>query len=159
MHCSNASPGKTSDTVGSIRISAGACVFPHDAQTVEEFERRTDSALYWAKHQGKHRSCLYDATIVRQPSPEELARAAARKARLQAAEYFIRVVDAKDTYTGAHSQSVARLAEGIAMELALDHETVEQIRLAGLLHDLGKIGLPDDVLKKPGDRSTPQGGS
>jgi len=58
-------------------------------------------------------------------------------------------VDAKDTYAGAHSQSVSRLVEGIARAMGLDEETVEQVRLAGLLHDLGKIAIPDRILQKP----------
>ncbi|MGN6799901.1 MAG: HD-GYP domain-containing protein, partial [Gaiellaceae bacterium] len=58
--------------------------------------------------------------------------------------------DIKDTYTGEHSQAVARLAKALALELQLPKETVEQIRLAGLLHDLGKIGLADEILRKPG---------
>ena len=60
------------------------------------------------------------------------------------------MVDAKDTYAGAHSQSVSRLVEGIARAMDLDEETVEQVRLAGLLHDLGKIAIPDRILQKPG---------
>ena len=63
---------------------------------------------------------------------------------------LIRVVDAKDTYAGQHSQSVSRLVEGIAQAMALDEEVVDQMRLAGLLHDLGKIAIPDAILQKPG---------
>ena len=60
------------------------------------------------------------------------------------------MVDAKDTYAGQHSQSVSRLVEGIARAMALDEEVVDQMRLAGLLHDLGKIAIPDAILQKPG---------
>ena len=88
--------------------------------------------------------------MVRIYTPEELAESAERHARLKAAEGLIRVVDAKDTYAGAHSQQVSRLVEGIARAMGLDEETVEQVRLAGLLHDLGKIAIPDRILQKPG---------
>ena len=88
--------------------------------------------------------------MVRIYTPAEIASVAERTARLRAAEGLIRVVDAKDTYAGAHSQSVSRLAEGIARSMGLDLETVEQVRLAGLLHDLGKIAIPDRILQKPG---------
>ena len=83
-------------------------------------------------------------------TPDELAAAAERHARLRAAESLIKVVDAKDVYAGAHSQSVSRLVVGIARAMDLDDETVEQVRLAGLLHDLGKIAVPDRILQKPG---------
>src|SRR5262249_42703757 len=113
-------------------------------------ERVADSALYWSKHHGKDRVSLFDPSVVKPLSPEELTRLAAREVRLKAAEHLIRAVDVKDTYTGEPSQSAARLVKGIAEELELGPELVEQVRVAGLLHDLGKIGLPDDILKKPG---------
>jgi putative nucleotidyltransferase with HDIG domain len=69
---------------------------------------------------------------------------------LRAAENLIRIVDSKDTYTGDHSQAVAGLVEAIAIDLGFEGETVEQLRLAALLHDIGKIAIPDTVLQKPG---------
>jgi putative nucleotidyltransferase with HDIG domain len=61
----------------------------------------------------------------------------------------VRVVDAKDSLTANHSQTVSRLVEVIGQELGLDDDVVAQLRLAGLLHDLGKVGVPDAVLAKP----------
>jgi putative nucleotidyltransferase with HDIG domain len=58
-------------------------------------------------------------------------------------------VDTKDRYTKRHSEDVARYALFLARQLGLDDETCETIRLAGLLHDVGKIGIPDVVLRKP----------
>jgi putative nucleotidyltransferase with HDIG domain len=133
-----------------VALSAGVAVFPGHGSDVAELERCADGALYWAKREGKNRSCLYDPSVVRPLSAEELAQRAAREARLQAAEEFIRVVDAKDTYTGQHSLSVSMLAEAIASRLGLEEDVVAQVRLAGLLHDLGKIALPDTLLSKPG---------
>jgi putative nucleotidyltransferase with HDIG domain len=59
-------------------------------------------------------------------------------------------LDLRDISTSAHSQTVARYATMIAAELGLDAARSERIRLAGLVHDLGKIGVPDHVLLKPG---------
>ncbi len=59
-------------------------------------------------------------------------------------------VDAKDTYTHGHSEDIADLATMIARELQLSLQDVEKVRLAGLLHDVGKIGIPDAILRKPG---------
>ncbi len=69
---------------------------------------------------------------------------------LVAERMAVRVVDAKDEYAGAHSERVALLVEAIAQRLYLDPEHVGQLKLAGRLHDLGKIAIPDRVLQKPG---------
>jgi HD-GYP domain-containing protein (c-di-GMP phosphodiesterase class II) len=59
-------------------------------------------------------------------------------------------IDAKDPYTCGHSDRVARVAERIAKYMGLDGRTLNTIYLSGLLHDIGKIGINDDVLRKPG---------
>ena len=59
------------------------------------------------------------------------------------------LIDLRDRYTHGHSQRVADLAARIAAHLRMDPSQVELIREAGLLHDLGKIRTPDDVLRKP----------
>jgi diguanylate cyclase (GGDEF)-like protein len=137
------------DGVGRIGISLGACAHVGGMEA-SDLERRTDAALYGSKHQGKHRWCLYDPALVREPTEEDVVRSADRRARLQAAEHLIRVVDARDPYTARHSQSVSTLAHRIALELGLGDQVAEQVRLAGLLHDLGKVAIPDSILTKPG---------
>ena len=59
-------------------------------------------------------------------------------------------IDAKDPYTCGHSDRVARVAVRLAEELGCDRETLNTIYLSGLLHDIGKIGIDDNVLRKPG---------
>ncbi len=59
-------------------------------------------------------------------------------------------VDAKDPYTHGHSNRVASYAREIAKRMNLDDDQVVAIHLAGLLHDIGKIGIPDSILQKPG---------
>ena len=135
---------------GTATVSVGLATFPDQALDVDGLERAADSALYWAKLNGKNRFCAYSATVAEAHAPAELERRVERQARLRAAENLIRVVDAKDEYTGAHSERVASLVEAIARELELDEDHVEQLKLAGRLHDLGKIAIPDRVLQKPG---------
>lgn len=75
----------------------------------------------------------------------------------QQADLFVGVVkamssaiDAKDPYTRGHSDRVARVAMRLAQELGCDNETLKTIYFSGLLHDIGKIGINEDVLRKPG---------
>ncbi len=63
---------------------------------------------------------------------------------------FADVVDAKSPFTGAHSRNVAILAEGLATQLGLPADDVRDIRRGGLLHDIGKLGVPNRILDKPG---------
>lgn len=58
-------------------------------------------------------------------------------------------IDAKDPYTRGHSERVARFSVAIARELGLDEKSLERVQIAGLLHDVGKIGIADAVLRKP----------
>ena len=59
-------------------------------------------------------------------------------------------LDAKDAYTHGHSSRVADLAVQLAMHLGMSDRSAEALQLAGILHDIGKIGIDDSVLKKPG---------
>jgi HD-GYP domain-containing protein (c-di-GMP phosphodiesterase class II) len=59
-------------------------------------------------------------------------------------------IDAKDPFTEGHSQRVSEFSVAIAREMGLSSEVVHHIRIAGLLHDVGKIGIPDKILRKPG---------
>jgi len=58
-------------------------------------------------------------------------------------------IDAKDTYTKGHSTSVSRYSEALARAINLPEKEVERIRIGALLHDVGKIGIPESVLRKP----------
>ncbi len=59
-------------------------------------------------------------------------------------------IDAKDRYTRGHSERVAHLASQIALASGMTEDQTERVRLAGILHDMGKIGVPENVLLKPG---------
>lgn len=63
---------------------------------------------------------------------------------------LVSAIDAKDTYTCGHSERVAWLSKEVAKKLELDVTTIEQIHICGLVHDIGKIGIPESILRKPG---------
>ena len=72
------------------------------------------------------------------------------KSLLQIANTFASIVDAKSHYTVEHSRGVARLARHIASELGMKEEKCAVLEVAGLLHDIGKLKIPDEILEKPG---------
>lgn len=67
---------------------------------------------------------------------------------------IVNTIDAKDEYTKGHSQRVSEYAAALAEELGMSEDEVERIRYIGLLHDIGKIGVPDAILNKPGRLNT-----
>ena len=80
----------------------------------------------------------------------EQEKAALHALTIGVAETLINAMEAKDVYLRGHSSRVADQAASIAEELGLDADLVENVRLAGRLHDVGKIGIREDVLNKPG---------
>jgi putative two-component system response regulator len=73
-----------------------------------------------------------------------------RNLTVRVAETLINAMEVKDVYLRGHSQRVAELGASIADQLGLSADAVEQVRLAGRLHDVGKIGTRESILNKPG---------
>ena len=63
-------------------------------------------------------------------------------------------IDAKDTYTEGHAERVAHYSVAIGKQLGLPYEALRRLRLGGVLHDIGKIGVPEAILNKPGPLTT-----
>ena len=80
----------------------------------------------------------------------EKEKTALRTLTISIADSLINAMEAKDIYLRGHSQRVAELGASMAESLGLDADTVENVRLAGRLHDVGKIGIREEVLNKPG---------
>ena len=70
------------------------------------------------------------------------------------ARWAVRALDARDPYTKCHSENVTRYAVGIAETKGIAGEELEIIRRAAMIHDVGKMGLPDAILRKPGRLSS-----
>ncbi|MFN8124057.1 MAG: diguanylate cyclase [Thermoleophilia bacterium] len=132
-----------------VTVSAGICDLAR-AGSADELFRLADGALYWAKATGRDRSVLYAPDTVAALSAEERAERLERSQALVALRSLARAVDAKDPSTHAHSERVSRMCERIAHELGWELERAAQLAEAGLLHDVGKIGVPDAVLLKAG---------
>ena len=133
-----------------ITVSAGIASYPEHGVDRSELVRVADSALYWSKEQGKGRARVYRPDVAEFGELRRLAQERDRRARFLAAAGLARAVDARDAYTGEHSAEVGELAARIAARMGLEAEDVELIRLAGSLHDVGKLAIPEEILRKPG---------
>ncbi len=72
------------------------------------------------------------------------------KEKLSAMNAFVSALDARDPYTKGHSMRVAKYTVMVAREMGFDRESLEHMNIAALMHDIGKMSVPDAVLKKPG---------
>ena len=138
---------------GAVTVSAGIATVPEEAMGRDELVRRADSALYWAKEYGKNQVRVHRPDVVEIAELKRLAAGPDRAARFRAAASLAKAVDARDAYTGSHSERVSDLAARIATRLGVDREQVELTRLAASLHDLGKLAIPEEILRKPGPLS------
>jgi diguanylate cyclase (GGDEF)-like protein len=137
------------EQVGELTVSAGVATFPVQGVGRDELIRLADSALYWAKEDGKNRARAYEPAYVELKQLQQLAESTDRAARYRAAASLAKAVDARDAYTGSHSERVGELAARISRRLGLDDAQVELTRLAASLHDLGKLAIPEEILRKP----------
>jgi diguanylate cyclase (GGDEF)-like protein/putative nucleotidyltransferase with HDIG domain len=133
-----------------LKISAGIAAYPSVGVERAELVRVADSALYLAKEHGKGRVRVYRPDLLELAELRRLAEGPDRAARLRAAASLAHAVDARDAYTGSHSYMVGELAARVARRMGLEAEQIELARLAGSLHDLGKLAIPEEILRKPG---------
>ena len=103
-----------------MTVSAGVATFPVQGVGRDELIRLADSALYWAKEDGKNRARTYEPALVELKQLQQLAEGTDRAARYRAAASLAKAVDARDAYTGSHSERVGELAARIARRLGLD---------------------------------------
>ena len=134
---------------GAITVSAGVATFPQHGRERDALIRLADGALYWAKEHGKNQVRLARADVAELSEFRRVASGVDRVARFRAAASLARAVDSRDAYTGSHSDRVATLAAEIATQFGLPADEVELTRLAGSLHDLGKLAIPEEILRKP----------
>jgi diguanylate cyclase (GGDEF)-like protein len=111
----------------SISASGGAVLLPHEASSAEYALQLADERMYLRKAQ-------------RRPSV----------AREQTRDVLVRIMQAKQPGLTDHTSHVSRLAVAVARRLELDGEEIDEVARAADLHDIGKVGIPDAILEKPG---------
>jgi diguanylate cyclase (GGDEF)-like protein len=135
--------------VGVISISAGISEFPKHSIGRAELMRFADAAMERARGDGPGSTAAHSADAVVLSADDEASQAR-RGALFNTVHALARAVDARDGFTHQHSQRVAFYAATLATAMKMGEERVESIRMAGLLHDVGKIGIRDAILLKPG---------
>jgi putative nucleotidyltransferase with HDIG domain len=132
-----------------VTASFGVAGFGRDGDTAASLLRAADEALFAAKRNGRDRTVLYSHVLPSAPHED-------RQSRDIEGERFVAVmldlaeaVDLRFSGSVRHSETVGRYAEMMALELGLSEQRVARVELAGRLHDIGKVGVPDSILSKP----------
>ena len=124
-----------------IHASFGIAAYPEDVPDANGLVALADANLYASKRRGG------DAVT---GSEEERSLRDVEGGTFGLFESLVTAVDNKDRYTRRHSEEVTEYALAISRELGLSDESQRVLRVAALLHDVGKIGVPDRILRKPG---------
>ena len=140
---------KTSSRTMPITVSIGIASWPTDGVMKEEIIARADAALYRAKQAGRNRTCL-SSELDKPETPKISAELETRPRALSIIYALAATVDAKDHYTYGHSRKVSDYSVAMAEALDLPQDRIATIRAASLLHDIGKVGIPDSILSKEG---------
>ena len=134
-----------------LTISAGISAYPYGASTPKELLDNVDLSVYHAKRSGKNAIRVFDTTV---NGVKKLEESGAPKYIYQEYESTVFALTAaiatKDHYTFRHSNNVAYYATSLGEALGMNQDTIEMLRQAALLHDVGKIGIPESILNKPG---------
>jgi diguanylate cyclase (GGDEF)-like protein/putative nucleotidyltransferase with HDIG domain len=131
-----------------ITISFGVASFPTHGDTYEALLSAGDDALYAAKELGRDRTVIYSREVAGILTPIDRPNGP-RNPHLGTVLALAEALDIRDTATACHSKTVGRFAEMIARQIGLPPDAVERIRLAGMLHDIGKIAVSNILLSKP----------
>jgi diguanylate cyclase (GGDEF)-like protein/putative nucleotidyltransferase with HDIG domain len=132
-----------------LTCSIGIASWPTDGVMREELIRTADTALYYAKQTGGNRTCLASEIPISEALDGKFS-INNKGAILNTIYALAATVDAKDHYTYGHSKKVSKYATDLAVALGLSDERVSAIHAAALLHDIGKIGVSDQILGKAG---------
>jgi len=145
---SGISPSFAGKINGKLTVSIGICAAPYMASSAKELYRNADTTVYTVKRTGKNAVQMYSADIHRREPSNALYKSGYDE-HASTIYALTAAVDAKDHYTFQHSQNVAYYASELAKAAGMSPELVEIIREAGLLHDIGKIGIREEILNKP----------
>ena len=146
--------GKISDHHGEqiskpLTVSAGICAAPYMASSAKELFQNAETAVYTVKRSGKNAVQIYSSEIYYQET-RQFKYSSGYSENASTIYALTAAIDAKDHYTFQHSENVAYYAEELAKAAGMEKDLIEIVKESGLLHDIGKIGIREDILNKPG---------
>jgi diguanylate cyclase (GGDEF)-like protein/putative nucleotidyltransferase with HDIG domain len=133
-----------------LTISFGLSVYPEHGETAASLLHAADEALYAAKEGGRNRTVRHSPALRDELHPSSGARDIEGERFVMAVLDLAEAVDLRFSGSARHSETVGRYAEMMARELGLPERRVSRVRLAGILHDIGKAGIPNRILHKRG---------
>ena len=148
----NRQRGEVDKYLRALTVSCGICAIPYAATSVKELIRGGEMAVYQVKKTGKNGIIVYSDQFVSEKSGIlERERHRSKYQEYAPTIYALTAaIDAKDHYTFQHSKNVAYYGEALAREAGGSEDFQEIVKEAGLLHDIGKIGIPENILNKQG---------
>jgi len=134
-----------------ITVSVGVATFPTHTTKKDGLIIATDLAMYRAKHLGRNQTCSFDAVpgVEAGSDPTNLYQFL-QDGEISTIQALAAAVEAKDPYTSGHSNRVAEYSVLMAKAGGLLEQDQTLVRAAALLHDIGKIAIPDSIMMKPG---------
>ena len=138
-----------------LTVSSGICAIPYAASNIKQLVDNADMAVFQVKRNGKNAIMVYSAGVERNDKDARLAEEGDMKESVYSGYAstiyaLTAAIDTKDHYTFNHSKNVAYYASALAAAYGMNQESIEIVREAALLHDIGKIGVPEHILNKPG---------
>ena len=143
--------GSYDEALKVVTCSIGICSMPFDAHTVKQLLDNANLAVFQVKQRGKNAIMVYSTGMAQAgQQASEIDHKSVYSTYADTIYALTAAIDAKDHYTFTHSNNVAYYASVLASAYGLNAETVEIVREAAMLHDIGKISIPESILQKPG---------
>lgn len=132
-----------------LTVTIGIANYDINGSTLEELITKADKAVLQGKQSGRNKTITYREEMEMGIEDVEVQEKI-KDAFVSSIYALAATIDAKDHYTYGHSNNVAILSEALAKRAGFSEQQIETVRNAGLLHDIGKVGIPESVLSKPG---------
>lgn len=136
-----------------LNCSVGVTVFPNHAAGVEALRQAGATAHEAARDLGGDRAVVYSVDLERVLADDRSKVLSDRRTHLSTVLSLAEVLELRDARSATHAAAVARYCEMIAAEMGLSTSRIKRLHVAGLLHDIGKVGVGDTILDKPGPLS------
>ena len=133
-----------------LTVTVGISNYQVNGKTLEELITKADNAVHQGKKSGRNKTIMYHEESNHISEGDAEVQEKIKDAFVSSIYALAATIDAKDHYTFGHSNNVSVLAEALALKAGFDSVDIETVRNAGLLHDIGKVGIPETILSKPG---------